>query len=79
MTMSASKRSIFPWESCDVLADLPSFATRTAKPRSSQLPGNPQHQFVVLDQQDRLAVAARRLGSGFDRQGAAISSSALGR
>ena len=55
MTMSVSKFALFR-QDCKAAV-------------LQQLPRNPQHQFVVLDQQDRLAVAARRLGLGFDRQG----------
>jgi hypothetical protein len=71
MTMSVSQRSIFPlWEFCDVLGRFALFRFQDSKAAVlQQLPRNPQHQFVVLDQQDHLAVAARRLGLGFDRQG----------
>ena len=71
MTMSVSKRSNFRlWEFCDVLGRFALFRLQDCKAAVlQQLPRNPQHQFVVLDQQDRLTVAARRLGLGFDRQG----------
>lgn len=60
-------------------ADLPAFASRTAKPRSSNnCRVTRSISSSVLDQQDRLTVAARRLGLGFDRRGAAILSAALG-
>ena len=51
-------------------ADLPAFASRTVKPRSSNnCRVTRSISTSVLDQQDRLTVAATRLGWGFDRQG----------